>query len=387
MRPAPPNSGQIQSATRAAPPPAAPPPPAPPPAAKSAPAGGSTEASAPRNIAPAPLEVAPAPTRSNEALAIEPIAAPDNDPSLTVEWHAVPLGAHRSLGCVARASAGNALTLLVEQGVYRKTLSGTDSLEITTLPCGAAGTEGRLTVRDETTGKSAQFTWVWQPPGTGAPAQRLKSSPETRAAGSKDTARQIKSEAARTAATAFFGQPAEGRRFAFILDMSLSMTGPRWAACLRELTTGLEALSGRGEFFLVLFSNTLAEPPNQIDWMLADPQVIAGALSWAAAVVPAGGTFPWPAFERVFTLSGRPDAIYFLTDGEFTDCTAADVARLNNNGGSKLGSFARAFFGRGNQAPAPAVINTIALDDSGAAAALRKIAQDSGGAYIHASSV
>jgi len=140
----------------------------------------------------------------------------------------------------------------------------------------------------------------------------------------------------------------------------------------------------------VLFSDHLAEPPGQLDWMMAHPDVIQGVIDWMTVVEPTGGTMPAPAFGRVFALSARPAAIYFLTDGVFGDCTAEDVARLNGSGTlSRLGAFAaglgRSLFGKSKD-DAPAVINTIALDDAGSAPVLQKIAADSGGDYAHASS-
>jgi hypothetical protein len=95
---------------------------------------------------------------------------------------------------------------------------------------------------------------------------------------------------------------------------------------------------------------------------------------------------PAPAFERVFGLSARPEALYFMTDGIFNDCSPADIARLNDSGtSSKLGALAaglgRSLFGKGKQPSA--VIHTISLDEDGGADALKQIAQDSGGEYAH----
>ena len=168
------------------------------------------------------------------------------------------------------------------------------------------------------------------------------------------------------------------------------MQGRRWATCQRELSGALQALSGQAEFFVVLFSDHLEEPPGQLDWTMAHPEVIAAVIEWMGHVQPKGATMPAPAFERVFRLSARPDALYFMTDGEFSDCTPADVARLNGSGtASRLGAlamgFGRALFGKGSVQPAT-VINTIALDDSGGGAVLQQIAEQSGGQFDHKSS-
>jgi hypothetical protein len=387
MKPTPPPPGQTQSAP-------------PPGAVRSAPpAAAAAPGYVPTAIAPASVAAAPAQTRSahppgDEPLSIEPVGAANNDASFSVEWRPVQLGAQRSVGCVIRAPAGHSLSVVIEQGAYRKTLSGTDSVSLTAIPVAGSGTEGSMTVSDESGTPVAQFGWLWQPPGARKRPQ-VRPLPQQRAPAPLAKATQTAKQTAKTTspagavATTFFGQAAQGSRFAFILDMSGSMAGARWAACRRELTGALQALSGQAEFFVVLFSDHLLEPPGQLDWTMAHPDVIAAVIAWMQAVAPDGGTMPAPAFERVFGLGTRPDALYFMTDGEFYDCTAADIARLNGSGTSSgLGALARGL-GRklfGKLDPPSTVINTIALDDAGAASTLRQIAQDAGGEYAHVSS-
>src|SRR5438046_2601550 len=54
---------------------------------------------------------------------------------------------------------------------------------------------------------------------------------------------------------------------------------------------------------------------------------------WARRTVPLivdeGGTEPLTAFKIVMTLRPKPDAIYFMTDGEFNEDNATAVARMN----------------------------------------------------------
>jgi hypothetical protein len=390
MKPTQPPPGQSPSA----PPPGAVPPAPALPAAAPGIAPARAPARAPASVAPAPVQTRTARPPGDEPLAIEPIGAVNNDASFGVEWRPVQLGAQRTLGCVVSAPAGHSLSVVIEQGAYRKTLSGTDSVALNAIPVAGSGTEGTLTVRDDTGTAVAQFSWLWQPPGSRKRPQ-VRELPQQRApaqlARTTQTAKQAAKSAspAGIAATTFFGQAAHGSRFAFILDMSGSMEGARWAACQRELTGALQALSGQAEFFVVLFSDHLQEPPGQLDWTMAHPDVITAVIAWMQAVTPGGGTLPAPAFQRVFALAARPDALYFMTDGEFNDCTAADIARLNGSGtSSKLGALARGL-GRtlfGKSDPPATVINTIALDDASAASTLRQIAQDAGGEYAHVSS-
>jgi hypothetical protein len=300
-----------------------------------------------------------------------------------------------SQGCTIASSAGHALSALIEQGAYRKTLTGTGSIEVMAIPIAAEGVEGRLTIRDEDSGVAAQYAWLWQPPGGRKRPQNFTLQPAAAAtrqsAKAKTAAAAQGTAAASGATTSFFGQSAQGHRIAFILDMSGSMAGQRWAACRQQLIIALQALRGQGEFFLVLFSDHLVEPPHQLDWTLADAAVIDAVIDWMGAVVPVGGTMPKPAFERVFALSTPPDSVYFMTDGQFNDCTPADIARLNGTGtASRFSALAlglgRSLLGKPKEHTG-AVINTIALDDAGGAGVLQAIAEASGGQYTHASSV
>jgi hypothetical protein len=222
----------------------------------------------------------PPPRAGNQPLVIEPLAAEGSDASILVEWRAVQLGAQRSLGCTVRVPTGHALSLLVEQGIYRKALSASDVLELAAIPVAAAGTEGRITLRDDTSGATAQYAWLWQAPGGNQRPRNFNLPPpaarsgaagavgggQTERAGEpRPATRGIAASEAKAAgaATAFFGQPALGRRVAFILDMSGSMMGSRWETCVRELAAALQALSTDSEFFLVLFSDRLVEPPGR----------------------------------------------------------------------------------------------------------------------------
>jgi len=207
---------------------------------------------------------------SDQPLGIDPVAAAGSDPSLRVEWRPVQLGTQRSLGCSIGTASEQAMTVVVEQRAYRKTLSGNGSVDLTAIPVAPAGTAGTLTVSDASGATIAQYGWIWQPPGAktrpALQALQTKSAtalqPKNAAAPQTPLAEKAKSaqrSATGAAATTFFGQVAQGQRFAFILDMSGSMTGARWAACQRELAAALRALSGQAEFFVVLFSERFSD--------------------------------------------------------------------------------------------------------------------------------
>lgn len=180
------------------------------------------------------------------------------------------------------------------------------------------------------------------------------------------------------ASTSFFGRTSQGRRFAFILDMSGSMQGQRWARCTRELGAALAALPPTAEFVLVLFSQGLLEPPGGGGWTPALPERVATTLAWVDTVQPAGGTYPQPAFKRVFSLGARPDVVYFLTDGELSGFTPRDCARMRRRKGGLL----HWLFSKPDPDARETVINTVALGNDIDSAALQSMAAEAGGAFV-----
>jgi hypothetical protein len=170
------------------------------------------------------------------------------------------------------------------------------------------------------------------------------------------------------------------------------MAGARWEKCTQQLAGILSGLDRDCEFFLVLFSDRLAEPPGQTGWMPWDPQRSADVIGWIASFSPIGGTYPRPAFERLYSLPVSPTTVYFLTDGQFVDFTAEDCARIRNGGrrGDEEGLFNRLrdlLLGPRERTPREkGVVNTITLDDAVSAPVMQQIAADSGGQYVHATS-
>jgi hypothetical protein len=364
------------------------------------------DASAPSAAAPA-VSIAPAealhsaPSAPPENVAIDPVADTGNDPSLGFEWKQVKLGSNQSWGFTVTSSDGSSLSAVLEQGTYRKSLQGTGSLNVPIVPPAANGTNGSLSVTNDSTGAVARYTWQWQPPSTVArvtggvsKAAPGKANSAARTQADSATASKAQQRQARQrqggSRTAFFGQAAMGRRFAFILDKSGSMQGGRWQTCTQELIAALNALSGDAEFFVVLFSSGILEPPGQRGWTEANADNTAAVIQWISGIHPDGGTEPAPAFERVFSLSNKADAIYFLTDGQLFDFGAADCQRIRDSGGNSSGGFFKAlgkmFSPRRDQDDWDPVINTISLDDDSSASELQKMAEDSGGSYVHMSS-
>lgn len=166
------------------------------------------------------------------------------------------------------------------------------------------------------------------------------------------------------AGASFFGVSSRGTRFAYIVDISRSMADERkFEFAMRELARSIKALPDYASFFVVLFSSELMVPSMQKGWTRARRESVTRLIRWLDDQVdPAGGTQPSPAFQYVFALERRPDAIFFLTDGEIPPDTAGNVANLNSRG-------------RG------VVINTIAFGSRPSQDQLKEIARRSGGVY------
>jgi len=162
----------------------------------------------------------------------------------------------------------------------------------------------------------------------------------------------------------FFGVEARGTRFAYIVDVSGSMSvGGKLDALKGELSRSVESLDDNFKFFVCLFSSSAQPLGSRHGWTEASESGKRWARRAVAELGAGGGTVPGSAFQLVFALSPRPDAIYFMTDGEFNPEVAFEIARMN--------------------ADARVPIHCISFVSREAEELLRKIASDSGGTYTH----
>jgi hypothetical protein len=165
-------------------------------------------------------------------------------------------------------------------------------------------------------------------------------------------------------AASFFGAEARGTRFAYIVDVSGSMGYDNKLEILkRELARSIDALTENSQFQVVAFSSNAAALGGRREWSDAGDAGKAWARKAIAGLSAGGGTIPSPAFAIVFSLRPRPDAIYFMTDGEFDAAVALDLLRLN--------------------AESKVPIHCIAFVSKEAEALMRRIAADSGGTYTY----
>ena len=162
----------------------------------------------------------------------------------------------------------------------------------------------------------------------------------------------------------FFGVAARGTRFAYIVDVSASMRGARWDEARKALEQSIGDLPDYTSFTVVLFNSQAILPGSRSKprWLSAKDEHRSEFRRWVRSVRTGGSTNPLPAFRLVLNMRPRPDAVYFLTDGEFNENAPDEIANLNRKG-------------------KPVVIHTIAFVTQDGAHLLRRIAEDSGGKY------
>lgn len=171
----------------------------------------------------------------------------------------------------------------------------------------------------------------------------------------------------------FFGVEARGNRFLYICDTSGSMDTPDAGAnkplkridrLKLELNESIRGLLDSSTFYVVFFNSGPQTIQDQRAWITANTAGKRRASDQVNVLAAFGGTEPWPAFEIAFQFKPQPDAIYFMTDGEFNPEVAAMIASAN-------------------QGPRKVPIHCISFISNAGEEVMRKIAADSGGSYKH----
>jgi hypothetical protein len=166
-------------------------------------------------------------------------------------------------------------------------------------------------------------------------------------------------------ATEFFGIGGYGQTFVYVVDASDSMNeNGKFDRARYELLQSIEQLASDQRYFVVFF-NDGAYPMDANEPVLATEKQVARTAQWVNNVQANGGTNPLPAL--VIALSLRPDAIYFLSDGQFDPITITQLRFKNRT--------SRRF----NMQRIP--MHTIAFFDRMTEPLMRSIARDSGGEY------
>ena len=169
----------------------------------------------------------------------------------------------------------------------------------------------------------------------------------------------------------FFGLEAQGSRFAYIVDRSSSMRGEKMTRTRDELTRSVMGLMDNGEFLVIFYSDKPEVLGRRVAWRDASERSKAEARRQISRVDPMGGTKPLGAFELVFSQRIKPDAIYFMTDGRFSDEIPARLTALNDSARIPIHCI---LFGEPSR-------NSVIAGEVGSM--LRQISGDSGGQFRH----
>ena len=129
----------------------------------------------------------------------------------------------------------------------------------------------------------------------------------------------------------FFGSKAKGRRFVFVVDNSNSMQRGRFHTAVNELVKTVEQMEADQYFYVIFFSDT-AYPlfwPSPVSQLVPATRKNKERLQqWLYTVELCLQTRGSEAMQLALSL--RPDAIYVLGDGAFTDKTAQQLTVPHN---------------------------------------------------------
>lgn len=171
----------------------------------------------------------------------------------------------------------------------------------------------------------------------------------------------------------FFGLPAAGNKFVFVVDCSLSMRDDnRWGEACTELNAAIERLKPEQLFYVILFDGQVHRMFNhderQAALFPATDENKALFREWLLTARLGYETRPFLSVVNAIGL--RPDAVYLLSDGDFKDPTA-DFLKRNN----------RPFDDQGNPLHQVAV-HTIVFHSREGLATMGRIARENGGKML-----
>ena len=196
----------------------------------------------------------------------------------------------------------------------------------------------------------------------------LRSGEVTSLGGAGDSSGEGATGSGAGGVASFFGVEARGNRFAFVVDISGSMQFDNRLVLLKtELYESVSALLEHTHFTIWSF-NSRAYPVTGVRWVDADDASKTRAKRLIRAMEAGGSTQPADAIKSVFAMRPRPDAVYFMTDGDFDGQADAIIELFENLNGR---GFRRV----------PVYCLTLVEDDG--SATMQRIADDSGGSYRH----
>lgn len=163
--------------------------------------------------------------------------------------------------------------------------------------------------------------------------------------------------------TSFFGAQGSGRRVAFVVDKSGSMSrGDRMERAKAEVTNAVWGLPDYAKACVLFYDTTVVSPPGFDAFTRLRGASKDAFVSFLGGLRPSGDTSPIGAFRRAFGQGERPDLVFFLSDGEMHPDEVDAILALNASG-------------------RPAVIHCIALGSDAGKVQLQRIAAVSGGTF------
>lgn len=90
----------------------------------------------------------------------------------------------------------------------------------------------------------------------------------------------------------------------------------------------IDGLLETSEFLVVKYSTESRVVGGVNGWQEASPNAKRQMAEAIAALVPEDNTLPVPGFTVVFSHRPRPDAIYFMTDGDFSEADADAIIAM-----------------------------------------------------------
>lgn len=163
-----------------------------------------------------------------------------------------------------------------------------------------------------------------------------KQAPPSLPAGGDPVADAVANEngntgAAEGDATEFFGAKSYGSDFVFVIDASSSMMNNyRWTRAVRELLDTVEQLEEDKNFLVLLYNDRsymMFGAPEDQKLIPATKENKGKITEWLSNATPFGGTQPGRSMQ--IALQKKPDAIYFLSDGELRDNTMFNLRTWN----------------------------------------------------------
>ena len=131
----------------------------------------------------------------------------------------------------------------------------------------------------------------------------------------------------------FFGTEAPGESFVFIIDRSGSMNGKRWEYAREELIYSLRRMPAGQRFFILCFASEtnimMDTPADQARYFTASDHAIEDVKYWLEDMKPRGGTKPLNSLR--LAIDFKPDAVFFLSDGEIGKQPLDMLRRINRD--------------------------------------------------------